>query len=102
MQGGPGSRSRQRNRGSIQSMPELDTSFVGGERGRGLKSHDTLSVFDLLSYTDVDTGQREEFQFLLDRVSMLLLLFLFLLFCCFLLIKADYLITYFYIYFLFC
>ena len=69
-------------------MPELDTSFLGGARGRG--SHDTLSVFDLLSYTDVDTGQREEFQFLLDKVSMLLFLFLFLLFCCFLLIKADF------------
>ena len=64
--------SQQRNRGS---MPELDTSFRGGRATLPLQtdySSMSGSVFDLLSYTDVDTGQREEFHFLLARVSVVL------------------------------
>ena len=53
-------------------MPELDASFVvGGAKGHeshDLETEDLAAQFDIISYTEVDTGQKEEFQFLLSRV----------------------------------
>ena len=60
----------------MRSTPDLVTSFRGRrEKDVGLDTIDTStasSAFDFLSYSDIDSGQREEFHSLLVKVCLLL------------------------------
>lgn len=62
-------RGPQNSLGSTRSMPERERRETDG-----LDASTASSAFDFLSYSDIDSGQREEFQSLLVRVRLVCLL----------------------------